>query len=143
MNNKVLEKTIKIGESLAEADITNKPMQFLYKEQSKLIFMDLQSYEQNSVDIDTVSINIAWLQEGEERDVVIWNGNIIQIELPKYVNQVVVSTEETIKGDTVSSTLKDAKLENGIVLKVPMFIKQGELIRVDTHTCEYSSRAKD
>tara|TARA_B100000287_G_C20260871_1_gene633947 strand:+ start:94 stop:660 length:567 start_codon:yes stop_codon:yes gene_type:complete len=143
LNNKILEKTIKIGESLAEANVINKSMQFLYKEQSKLIFMDLQSYEQNSVEIDSVEIDIEWLQEGDECEVILWNENIIQIELPKYINQVVISTEDTIKGDTVSSTLKDAKLENGIVVKVPMFIKQGESIKVDTRTGEYSSRAKE
>jgi len=143
LNNKVLEKTIKIGEALQEADVLNTKMQFLYKENDIYFFMNLETYEQTDISKDILSDNSRWLQDGEECDVTIWNGNIIQVDPPKFVNLTVSSTEDTIKGDTVSSTLKDAKLENGEIVKVPMFIKEGEKIRVDTSTNEYASRVKN
>ena len=143
LNNKVLEKTIKIGEALQEADVLNTKMQFLYKENNTYFFMNLETYEQTDVNKDTLSDNSRWLQDGEECDVTIWNGNIIQVDPPKFVNLTILSTEDTIKGDTVSSTLKDAKLENGEIVKVPIFIKEGERIRVDTSTKEYASRVKN
>ena len=105
--------------------------------------MNLETYEQTDVDKGTLSDNSRWLQDGEECDVTIWNGNIIQVDPPKFVNLTILSTEDTIKGDTVSSTLKDAKLENGEIVKVPIFIKEGEQIRVDTSTNEYASRVKN
>ena len=143
LNNKVLEKTIKIGESLQEADVLNTKMQFLYKENDTYFFMNLDTYEQTDISKDILSDNSRWLQDGEECDVTIWNGNIIQVDPPKFVNLTILSTEDTIKGDTVSSTLKDAKLENGEIVKVPIFIKEGEQIRVDTSTNEYASRVKN
>ena len=142
INNKVLEKTIKIGESLNIADVTNINMQFLYAENKKLFFMNLQNYEQLEVEENILGDNFKWLKEGEEHEVIIWNGKIIQIELPKSVDFKIVKTESTTKGDTVSTTMKDAVLENGATLKVPIFIKENEIIKIDTKSGEYISRVK-
>ena len=104
--------------------------------------MNLQNYEQLEVEENILGDNFKWLKEGEEHEVIIWNGKIIQIELPKSVDFKIVETESTTKGDTVSTTMKDAVLENGATLKVPIFIKENEIIKIDTKSGEYISRVK-
>ena len=143
INKKTLEKTVKIGEELEEADEKNTTMQFLYQESNNLYFMNLETYEQLDLHTDTVDIDPRWLNDGDECDVVIWNGSIIDIVLPSYVISKVISTESVAKGDTVSTTLKDAELDNGILIKVPAFIKEGEDVKVNPNSGEYSSRAKN
>jgi len=142
LNNKVLEKTIKIGESIDEADVINTKMQYLYKEDQNYIFMDLISYEQLTVNESLLSENSKWLIDGDECDIIKWNEKIIQVEPPKFVNLLVKSTIDAIKGDTVSSTLKEAVLDNGETVMVPIFIKQGEVVRIDTENSVYASRVK-
>ena len=142
LNSKVLEKTIKIGETIYEADVMNTKMQFLYKESDSFFFMNLTSYEQSEVNESILNSNKKWLIDGDECDVTIWNANVIQVDPPKFVNLTVKSTIDAIKGDTVSSTLKEAVMENGEMIMVPIFIKEGELIRIDTENSEYASRVK-
>lgn len=142
INGKILERTIKIGESVQEADVLNTKMQFLYKEGSSFFFMNLESFEQTEVGQDTLDDTSRWLIDGDECDITIWNEKIIQVHPPKFVNLTVKSTIDAIKGDTVSSTLKEAILDNDQVIMVPIFIKEGEMIRVDTENNEYASRVK-
>jgi len=142
LNNKVLEKTIKIGETILEADVMNTKMQFLYRENEIYFFMHLSTYEQSEVNESILSDSIKWLIDGDECDVTIWNNNIIQVDPPKFVNLTVKSTMDAIKGDTVSSTLKEAIMDNDEMIMVPIFIKEGELIRIDTENNEYASRVK-
>lgn len=143
LNNKVLEKTIKIGETVVVADVFSTKMQFLYKESGKYFFMNLESFEQTQVDSSIVSDNSRWFIDGNDCDVIMWNNQIIQVNPPRQVSLKVVSTIDAVKGDTVSSTLKEAELENGESLMVPIFIKEGEIIRVDTENSEYASREKN
>ncbi len=142
LNGKILERTIKIGESIQEADVLNTKMQYLYKEGDAYFFMNLESFEQTEVNNDTLDDNAKWLIDGDECDITIWNDNIIQVQPPKFVNLAVKSTIDAIKGDTVSSTLKEAILDNDQIIMVPIFIKEGEMIRIDTEKNEYSSRVK-
>lgn len=142
INGKILERTIKIGESVQEADVLNTKMQFLYKEGSSFFFMNLESFEQTEVGQDTLDDTSRWLIDGDECDITIWNEKIIQVNPPKFVNLTVKSTIDAIKGDTVSSTLKEAILDNDQIIMVPIFIKEGEMIRVDTENNEYASRVK-
>ena len=142
INGKILERTIKIGESVQEADVLNTKMQFLYKEGSSFFFMNLESFEQTEVGQDTLDDTSRWLIDGDECDITIWNDKIIQVDPPKFVNVTIKSTIDAIKGDTVSSTLKEAELDNGETVMVPIFIKEGERIRIDTESSEYSSRVK-
>ena len=86
LNSKVLEKTIKIGETIHEADVMNTKMQFLYKESDTFFFMNLSSYEQSEVNESILSDNSKWLIDGDECDVTIWNDNVIQVDPPKFVN---------------------------------------------------------
>ena len=141
LNKKTIEKTVKIGEELDEADVLNTSMQFLYQESNNLFFMNLESYEQLELSVSSVDFDPRWLNDGDECDVTIWNNAIIDVNLPNFVKCKVTSTESVAKGDTVSTTLKDAELDNGIIIKVPAFIKQDEEIKVNPITGEYSSRA--
>ena len=141
LNKKIIEKTVKIGEELDEADVLNTSMQFLYQESSNLYFMHPESYEQLELSISSVDFDPRWLNDGDECDVTIWNDAIIDVNLPNFVICKVTSTETVAKGDTVSTTLKDAELDNGITIKVPAFIKQNEDVKVNPTTGEYSSRA--
>ena len=143
LNKKTIEKTVKIGEELNEADVLNTSMQFLYQESNTLFFMNLESYEQIELNVSSIDFDPRWLNDGDECNVTIWNDAIIDVELPNFVVCKVTSTESVAKGDTVSSTLKDAELDNGVTVKVPAFIKQGEDIKLNPSTCEYSSRAKN
>ena len=143
LNKKTIEKTVKIGEELNEADVLNTSMQFLYQESNTLFFMNLESYEQIELNVSSIDFDPRWLNDGDECNVTIWNEAIIDVELPNFVVCKVTSTESVAKGDTVSSTLKDAELDNGITVKVPAFIKQGEDIKLNPSTGEYSSRAKN
>ena len=117
-------------------------MQFLYKDNETYFFMNLETYEQSEVISDILDENSKWLIDGDECDVIIWNNKIIQVDPPKFVNVTIKSTIDAIKGDTVSSTLKEAELDNGQTIMVPIFIKEGEQIRIDTENNEYSSRVK-
>ena len=141
LNKKIIEKTVKIGEELDEADVLNTSMQFLYQESSNLYFMHPESYEQLELPTSSVDFDPRWLNDGDECDVTIWNDAIIDVNLPNFVICKVISTETVAKGDTVSTTLKDAELDNGITIKVPAFIKQNEDVKVNPTTGEYSSRA--
>ena len=143
LNKKTIEKTVKIGEELNEADVLNTSMQFLYQESNTLFFMNLESYEQIELNVSSIDFDPRWLNDGDECNVTIWNDAIIDVELPNFVVCKVTSTESVAKGDTVSSTLKDAELDNGVNVKVPAFIKQGEDIKLNPSTGEYSSRAKN
>ena len=142
LNKKTIEKTVKIGEELTEADVLNTSMQFLYQETNSLFFMNLDTYEQLEISVSSVDFDPRWLNDGDECNVTIWNEAIIDVELPNFVVCKVVTTESVAKGDTVSTTLKDAELDNGIIVKVPAFIKQDENIKINPTTEEYSSRAK-
>ena len=104
--------------------------------------MNLTSYEQSEVNESILNSNKKWLIDGDECDVTIWNDNVIQVDPPKFVNLTVKSTMDAIKGDTVSSTLKEAIMDNDEMIMVPIFIKEGELIRIDTENSEYTSRVK-
>ena len=106
-------------------------MQFLYQESNNLFFMNLESYEQLELSVSSVDFDPRWLNDGDECDVTIWNDAIIDVNLPNFVTCKVISTENVAKGDTVSTTLKDAELDNGIIIKVPAFIKQDEEVKVN------------
>tara|TARA_Y100000768_G_C23815564_1_gene603931 strand:+ start:175 stop:741 length:567 start_codon:yes stop_codon:yes gene_type:complete len=143
LNKKTIEKTIKIGEELDEANVSNTTMQYLYQENDNLFFMNLDTYEQLDLNTSSIDFDPRWLNDGDECNVTLWNNAIIDIVLPNFVICKVVTTDSVAKGDTVSTTLKDAELDNGITIKVPAFIKQDEDIKVNPTTGEYNSRAKN
>ena len=143
LDGKVLDKTFKGNEQLDSADVTNKTVQYLYNDGGKFHFMDQTTYEQFELSADVVGDQAGYMKEGDSVQAQIFNGQATGIELPKNVPLKVAYTESAVKGDTSSSITKDAKLETGVVIKVPAFIKTGDVISVDTATGAYRSRVKD
>ncbi len=142
LDGRVLEKTFKGNEQLDSADVASRNVQYLYSDGGTFYFMDEDSFEQFEIAADIVGDGAGYLKEGDRVQAQLFNGRVISVELPKNVPLEVTYTETVVKGDTTSSVLKDATLETGITVKVPAFIKQGDIIKVDTRTGEYLERAK-
>jgi elongation factor P len=142
LDGRVLDKTFKGNESIEPADITNKNVQYLYNDGSKFYFMDEDTYEQFELPAADMTDQAGYLKEGDRVQALLFNGNIVSVELPKNVPLEVTYTENVVKGDTTSNVLKDATLETGITVKVPAFVKTGDLISVDTVTGAYRERVK-
>jgi elongation factor P len=137
----VLDKTFKGNEKIDSADVTNKKMQFLYAEGNKLNFMDEETYEQFEVDADLVS-NVGLLKEGNYATLQQFDGRVINVDLPIKVPLKVVEAPDVVKGDTQSTVMKTVVLETGIEVQTPMFVKQGDIIVVDTRDASYVERQK-
>jgi elongation factor P len=142
VDGKVLAKTFHGNEQVDSADVTNRPMQFLYSDSGRFYFMDPDNYEQFEVEAEVMEDKAGYVKEGDAVTAQFFDGRIINIELPKNLPLKVTYTENAVRGDTSSAITKDATLETGIVIKVPAFIKQGDLISVDTVTGTYRERVK-
>ncbi len=143
IDGKVLEKTFKGNEQLEPAEVVNKNVQYLYNDGSTYFFMEDETYEQFEVSSELIGDQSGYLKEGDKVVVQLFDGRIINVELPKNVYLKVTYAEDVVKGDTTSSVLKDAELETGVKVKVPAFIKVGDVISVDTATGAYRERKKD
>ncbi len=137
---RTLEKTFRAGEKVAEADVDERNMQFLYADSEGLVFMDNESYDQMSIPKEQVGDTVKFLKENVEVDVILYKGSPINIELPAFIHAEITQTDPGVKGDTASGATKPATLETGAVVQVPLFIKEGEVVRVDTRTGEYVER---
>jgi elongation factor P len=141
-NGKVLEKTVKIGASLTQADVTVREMQYLYNDGHQWHFMDVQSFEQITASPEAILDSKQWLKEDYTCSVTLWNNQVILVEPPNFIETRVTKTDPGLKGDTAQGGVKPAQIETGASIKVPLFIDQGELIKVDTRTGQYVSRVK-
>lgn len=142
LDGKVLAKTFKGSEQLDSADVSQQNTQYLYSDGNTFYFMNGETFEQFEVSADLVGDGAGYMKEGDRVQLQFFNGVPINVELPKNVPLEVTYTENVVKGDTTSSVLKDATVETGITVKVPAFIKQGDIIKVDTRTGEYLERVK-
>ena len=142
-DGKVLEKTFKGNDSIKEADVSNGNAQYLYNDGPTYYFMDEVSFDQHEVPADIVGTQAKFLKEGDRVQTQAFNGQIISVDLPKNVYLKVNYAEDAVKGDTSSAITKDAQLETGVTVKVPAFIKTGDVISVDTTTGAYRERKKD
>ena len=140
---KVWERTFKSGESVEGADIVERDFQFLYVEGQNYVFMDKDTYEQIEITADKIEKIKLWLDGEEECKILFWDGDVLNVELPTFVTKTVSETEPGLKGDTVSNTLKPAKLSSGIEVQVPIFINEGEQIKIDTRDGTYVGRSKE
>ena len=138
----LLPKTFKGQDKVEPAEVTNKKVQYLYNDGEDFHFMDPETFEQFQLSKDIIDDAAGYLKEAEELNLQFFDGKVINVELPKNVWLKVVYTENVVKGDTTSSVLKDAELETGITVKVPAFIKENDVISVDTSTGEYRERQK-
>jgi len=139
---KVIEKTFRAGERVDEVRLDKKPMQYLYASGDQYFFMDTDTYEQIPLDESLIGDSMRFLKEGDVTDVLFQGNTPIGIELPIFVNLKVTKTDPGVRGDTVSGGSKPATLETGAVIQVPLFIQEGDVIKVDTRTGEYVERIK-
>ncbi|MGI6176230.1 MAG: elongation factor P [Christensenellales bacterium] len=141
INGNVLEKTFNPTEKFEPAHVETKDMQYLYEDGSLYYFMDLETYEQLPLGEDLVSDAMPYIKENMTVAVKFFKGNPFVVDPPNFVELVVSETEPGVKGDTATGAQKQATLETGAKLMVPLFINQGEAIRVDTRTGKYMERA--
>ncbi len=138
----LIPKTFKGQEKIEPAEVTTKKVQYLYKDDDKFYFMDPTTFEQYEPSNDLVGDSKDFMKDGDEMDIQFYNGSAINLTLPKNLWLEVTYTENAVKGDTSTSVMKDATLETGVVVKVPAFIKTGDVISVDTETYAYRERQK-
>ena len=143
INGSVMEKTFIAGESFELADVARKNVQYLYKDTVDAYFMDMENYEQFSFSLEFLGDMVGYLQEGKEMSALLYNEKPISIQLPPKVVLKVVETTPGVRGDRAQAGSKPAKLETGAMVNVPLFIEEGEMIRVNTETGEYVERAND
>ncbi|HTJ85590.1 MAG TPA: elongation factor P [Polyangiaceae bacterium] len=140
VDGSVLERTYKSGEKIEKADVEERQMQFIYPEGDNFVFMDAASGDQVTVQGDKMEDEAQWISDGMNVDVTLWNGQPIGISLPASVVLQITSSEPGVRGDTASGASKPATLSTGAVVQVPLFINEGEWIKVDTREGRYIER---
>ena len=140
---RVIERTFKSGESVEAADVMEVELQYLYNDGEFWHFMDQESYEQFGADAKAVGESAKWLKDGDVCTVTLWNGAPLIVDPPNFVILSITETDPGLKGDTSGGGGKPATLETGAVVRVPLFVQNGEAIKVDTRKGEYVSRAKE
>ncbi|MGF1467022.1 MAG: elongation factor P [Sandaracinaceae bacterium] len=138
----VLEKTFKSGEKLEKAELEERQMQYLYPDSDRYVFMDTSSYNQLHMTTEQLGDTPEYLKDGMMVDVLFWEEKPIGVTPPTFVELEVTETAPGFKGDTSSNTTKPATLETGKVVNVPLFVNQGDLLKVDTRTGSYVERVK-
>lgn len=141
MTGKVVEKTFIAGENFDLVEIEKTRAQYMYKDEDTAYFMDSSTFEQFSIPIASIEDAIKFLKEGEETTVTKFEGKPIGLELPPKVVLKVVETSPGVRGDTAQGGSKPATLETGMVIQVPLFIVEGDSVRLNTETGEYAERA--
>ena len=141
-NGRVVEKTFKSGESVEAADVMDTDMQYLYADGEFWYFMDPISFEQHAADENAVGDTIKWLKESNMCQVTLWNDSPLSIAAPNFVELTISQSDPGIKGDTATGATKPATLETGAMVRVPLFVEEGEVIKIDTRTGDYVSRVK-
>ena len=138
---KTWERTFKSGDSVEGADIMDVELQYLYNDGEFWHFMDQQTFEQQAADATAVGEAAKWLKEEDVCTVTLWNGTPLAVTAPNFVELEIIETDPGLKGDTANGGSKPATLSTGAVVRVPLFVNQGEVIKVDTRTGDYVSRA--
>ena len=138
----VVERTFNAGVKVGLAIVERKDMQYLYRDGESLTFMDMESYEQIPVPAELVGDGASWLSEGSSAQVAMHQGIPIGVELPPSVTLAITKTQPAVKGDTQTNAMKPAVLETGAEIQVPMFVEEGERVKVDTRSGSYMERVK-
>jgi len=139
---KVVEHTFKSGENVDMVHVQNQNMQYLYREGAQYALMDTETYDQLLVNADILGDDVRFLKEGLNVVAKVYEGRVVAVDLPKKITYEVVEAEHAVKGDTASGNVtKTVKLENGLEIQAPLFIKQGEQVIVNTETGQYVERA--
>ena len=141
MSGRVVERTYKSGDKLDLADIEEASMRYLYKESDGAVFMDEKTYDQITISNDLLGTGQQWLMEEVVYQVVFYKGIPIEVSPPTFMEMKIVETDPGVRGDTASGrVMKPATTETGAKIQVPIFVEEGEKVKVDTRTCEYVSR---
>lgn len=141
LTGRVIERTFKSGDKLDLADVSEAEMRLLYKETDGVIFMDEKTFEQIKISFENIGETEQWLLDDHLYEVIFYNGSPVNVEAPTFMEMVIKETSPGVRGDTASGrVLKPAILESGAKVQVPIFIEQGEKIKVDTRSGEYVSR---
>ena len=136
----IIEQTFKSGEKFKEVEMTRKKKQYLYKEGDNYTFMDMETYDQISVPLEKIGDQAKFLKENMEVEALYLDEEFLSLELPASVELKVTNTVPGVRGDTVSNVTKPATTESGVEVQVPLFIKEGDTIKVDTRSGDYISR---
>lgn len=141
LDGSVIPRTFKGQDKIEPADVSSAKVQYLYRDDSNLYFMDESSYEQFQLNADSVT-GAQYLKEGMSVTAQLFNGSVINVELPVKISLEVIDTPDVVKGDTQSTVMKQAELETGASVQVPIFIKTGDNVVVDTRDGSYVEREK-
>lgn len=136
----VVERTFRAGETVPQANLEKSTMQHTYKEGDEYVFMDMETYEEGRLSAAQIGDRVKYLKEGMEVNVVRWDEQVLEVELPNSVVLEIVQTDPGVKGDTATGGSKPATVETGAMVMVPLFISQGERIRIDTRNDTYLGR---
>lgn len=142
MTGATLEKTWRAGDKMDSAMVERRNVEFLYRDGEDLVFMDMTDYEQLSLPAQQVGEAVNFLKDNTPVQLVQWKGNLLNIELPQTMEFTITQTDPGLRGDTAQGGSKPATLETGAVITVPLFVNEGEVVRVDTRTGQYLERAK-
>jgi len=140
LTSRTQDITFRSGEKVEKPDLETREMQYLYREGSELVFMDLSTYEQLHMAEDVIGIKASYLKDSQIVQVLLYQGKPLDIELPVSIVLVVTETEPGAKGDTVSNVTKPATMETGALVQVPLFINIGDKVKIDTRSNEYLGR---
>ena len=140
INGKVLEYSFKAGEKVEEADLEKSKADYLYTDPSGVYFMDTKSYEQVLIDTEVLGERARLLKEGTQVDILYFDGRPITVSLPPKIDLAVTSAPPGVKGDTAGNVTQPVTLETGLVVNAPLFIKEGDTIRINTETLDYVER---
>lgn len=141
LTGRVIERTFKSGEKFDIADVSETEMRLLYKESDGVVFMDEKSFEQIKIPFENIGDTAQWLLDDHLYNVIFYNSSPVNVEAPTFIELVITETSPGVRGDTASGrVMKPAILESGAKIQIPIFVDQGEKIKVDTRTAEYVSR---
>jgi elongation factor P len=141
ITGRVIDPTFKSGDKVGVPDIEEKTMQYLYRDGEHYTFMDTSNYEQLSIDAGLLGDSAKWLQENCTCSILFWNGKPIGVTLPNFVVMRITACEPGVRGDTATNVTKPATVESGAIVAVPLFVNEGDAIKIDTRSGEYIGRA--
>lgn len=136
----VVEQTYKASDSVDYVTVERQNLQYLYKTENEFTFMRTDTYEQVSIAQDVIEEQMRWVKEGDEVIGIFFEGRVVSVDIPKKVTLTVTATESAVRGDTSGAPMKDAELETGTHINVPLFINQGDRVAINTETGQYSER---
>lgn len=140
---KLLENRFRSGESIEFVRVEKRNYQYLYRDGNSLFFMNTENFEQIPVDSEIVGESVNFLKENQDVQLALVDGSVIAVEMPPHVNLLITHTEPGLKGDTATNVLKPAVVETGATIQVPLFVNEGDFVRVDSRTGAYIERVKE